>query len=484
MSELHYLSAGQLAEKLRNHEIGARELLEHFLGRVEKYNDKLNAIIWMDLDAARNRADEADAVLRRGETWGPLTGLPMTVKESFNVAGSPQTWGVPELANNIIDHDGDATLKLKAAGAVIFGKTNVPLKLADWQSFNDIYGTTNNPWDPALTPGGSSVKPAANAAPAPPGLELGSDIGASIRNPAHYCGVFGHKPTWGIVPSAGHNLPQQHDVADIAVCGPLARSAEDLRLELDIIAGPEPIDATPWQLRLPPSRHTSLKDFRVAVMLNDPNAEVDLEYQDMLQAIVEKLAGAGATVSDKARPEIDTDRAMEVYIQLLRAATSGGHSDEEVQHIQAAAAETSRGTTDYISQVARAVTMPHTDWLKLNNERAIMRHAWAAFFRDWDILLCPAASSAAWPHDQEGERYQRTINVNNKAQPTTDQLFWAGFSGMAYLPSTVSPAGRTKSGLPVGLQAIAAHGEDHTSIEFCRLTAELIGGFTPPPGYD
>ena len=329
MSELHFATATELAAKIRNREIGAVELLDHFLGRVEKYNPQLNAIIWMDEEGARARAKAADAALARGENWGPLHGLPMTIKESFNIAGSPTTWGRPDHKDNIADSNALYVDRLLGAGANIFGKTNVPINLADWQSFNEIYGTTNNPWDLKLTPGGSSGGSAAALAAGLTGLDAGSDIGASIRNPAHYCGVFGHKPTYGIVPGDGQALPGVFGDSDIAVVGPLARSAEDLALSLDIVAGPNRITATAWQLNLPAPRKTALKDFKVAVMLSDPAAEVEQSYQDCLQGVADALAKAGATVSDSARPDIDTARAFELYILLLRAAASRSATAEQ-----------------------------------------------------------------------------------------------------------------------------------------------------------
>ncbi|SVB67716.1 uncharacterized protein METZ01_LOCUS220570, partial [marine metagenome] len=207
MTELHFASAIELAEKIKLREISAVELLDHFLDRVEKFNPMLNAIIWMDVDSARARARSADDALAKGEDWGPLHGVPMTVKEAFNLAGSPTTWGKPEMKDNIPKSNSVVVDRFLSAGAIIFGKTNVPIDLADWQSFNEFYGTTNNPWDIKLTPGGSSGGSAAALAAGMTGLEAGSDIGASIRNPAHYCGVFGHKPTLGIVPGDGHALP-------------------------------------------------------------------------------------------------------------------------------------------------------------------------------------------------------------------------------------------------------------------------------------
>ena len=237
MTEIHYQSATELMTRLDAREVGARELLEHFLDRVERHNQAINAIIWQDADRARAEANASDRRRAAGEATGPLDGLPVTVKESFDLTGSPTTWGVPEYRDNIADTDSAVVEKYRAAGAVVFGKTNVPLMLSDWQSFNSLHGTCSNPWDLTRTPGGSSGGSAAALAAGLTGLDAGSDIGASIRNPAHYCGVFGHKPTWEIVSGRGQALPGDHAPTDIAVVGPLARSASDLKLALGLLAG-------------------------------------------------------------------------------------------------------------------------------------------------------------------------------------------------------------------------------------------------------
>src|SRR6516165_3119454 len=283
MTEVAFRSAAALAAAIHTREIGSRELLEHYLARVDRHNAALNAIIVTDLERARRRADEADAALARGENWGPLHGLPMTIKESFDVVGMPTTWGLPELKENLPAANALAVDRLLGAGAVIFGKTNVPVMLADSQSYNPVYGTTNNPWDPSLTPGGSSGGAAAALAAGLTGLELGSDIGGSIRNTAHYCGIYGHKSTYGIAPPRGQPLPGNVAASDISVICPLARSADDLALALGIIAGPEPVEAAGWRLDLAPPRGNALSDYRVAVILDDPNCPVDREVQDILQ---------------------------------------------------------------------------------------------------------------------------------------------------------------------------------------------------------
>lgn len=481
---LHYQSAHQLAASIQAKDISAVELLQHFLSRIERHNPKLNAVIWMDAEQALARAAEADAALARGEIWGALHGVPLSLKESYQVAGSPTTWGVPALKDNVTETTAIGAQRLMDAGAIFFAKTNVPIHLADWQSFNEIYGTTNNPWDLTRSPGGSSGGSAAALAAGLTGIEAGSDIGASIRNPAHYCGVFGHKPTFGAIPSRGQSMPGVYAASDISVIGPMARSAADLEVALDAMAGPDLLDDTGWRLELPDAQQTSLKDFRVAVKLNDPNSEVDQAYADQMQGLVEKLAAAGATVNDNAHTDIDTSRLHEVYLMLLRAATSSRLSDDEWAHWADVAAKLGDADLTYLARMARANTLSHRDWLRLNNERHAMRFKFAEFFQDWDILLCPAAASAAFPHDQVGERHDRTISVNDQEVPTTDQLFWAGFSGVVYLPSTVGPAGLQADGLPVGYQAIAGHLRDKTAIRFAQCVEREIGGFIAPKGWD
>ncbi|MBN9268257.1 MAG: amidase, partial [Hyphomicrobium sp.] len=278
MDKLHTKSAVELAELIRTKKASAVEVLEHFLARIEKYNPKLNAIIWMDAERGRKRAREADAALARGEVWGPLHGVPMTIKESYQVPGSPTTWGLPEYKNNITETSALAVERLEKAGVNLFGKTNVPVLLADWQSFNPIYGSTNNPWSTALTPGGSSGGSAAALAAGLTGVEAGSDIGASIRNPAHYCGVFGLKPTYGIIPLRRHSLPNAYAPGDISCVGPLARGAADLDVMLDVMSGADELDEYCWKLELPKAKATSLKGLKVAVKLSDPNCEIDGEY--------------------------------------------------------------------------------------------------------------------------------------------------------------------------------------------------------------
>ena len=355
--------------------------------------------------------------------------------------------------------------------------------LADWQSYNDIYGTTNNPWDLSRTPGGSSGGSAAALAAGLTGLEAGSDIGSSIRNPAHYCGVYGHKPTYGIVPPRGQALPGRVAQGDISVIGPLARSADDLALGLAAMAGADEIDGAGWRLALPaPDPEDAARVQGGGDAERSRTRRWIAEVQARLQALADFLGKKKAKVSLTARPDIDTAEAHRIYVFLLRAATAGRQTPEEFRRN----AEIARGLAPdderYYARMMRANTASHRDWLAANELRHKMRWRWAEFFREWDLLLCPAAASAAFPHDHVGERHDRTIVVNGRRVPTTDQLFWAGYSGVAYLPSTVAPCGFTPGGLPVGVQIVGPQYGDRTCIELARLLEREFQGFRAPAG--
>lgn len=478
-----FLSATEQAKALRAGKVTARDLLNQCLDQYMRHNARLNAIVVTDLDRAKTMATAADKRLRAGKPCGPFDGVPMTIKESFDWTGLPSTWGAPRLRDNIAKADAVAAARMAAAGAVIYGKTNVPLMLADWQSFNDVYGTTNNPWDLTRAPGGSSGGSAVALATGMSALELGSDIGASIRNPAHYCGVYGHKPTWGVVPYRGHFLPGIVNPSDISAPGPLARSAKDLAAMMKILAGADGPEARATTVSLPPAPQKSLKDFRVAIMLSDPVSEVDQPVQDKIAALGAFLGPKVKTLSFTARPAFSAREAMDVYITLLRAATSRRQTEAEFAANAAKVQTFAETDHSYYAEMLRAFVVPHRSWLMISERRNQMRLLWEAFFEDWDVMLCPAAASAAFPHDQKGERHERTITVNGKQVPTTDQLFWAGYSGCFYLPSTVAPLGLTPQGLPTGVQIIARSYGDMTAIRFAELLEKSYCGFTPPPDY-
>ena len=479
-----FLPAHRLAALIRQKKIGCLEALNMYLRRVERYNPKLNAIVVLDSERARKQARAADWALAKGRAAGSLHGVPMTIKESFDVAGLPTTWGRTDLKDNKPQRDALAVQRLKNAGAVLFGKTNVPTLLADWQTFNAIYGTTNNPWDVARVPGGSSGGSAAALAAGLTGLDTGSDIGASIRNPAHYCGLYGHKPTFGICTSQGQILPPYSRESDMAVIGPLARSARDLEIAVKAIAGPDEIDGIGWHLELPKAPKKTWKQWRIGVLLDAPNAPVDDSVQARINTLADFLGKQGAKVSTTARPDIDLAQAHAVYFRLLRAATSRSLTDEMFARNQATAKKARADDESYPALMARGNTVYHREWLYLNETRHQMRLRWAEFFRQWDLLLCPTAATPAFPHNQLGERWERMVMVNGTPQPSTTQMFWAGYSGMCYLPSTVAPAGVTSEGLPVGVQIVGPQYGDLTCIAFAQLLEREYQGFVAPAGYD
>jgi amidase len=483
MTNASFKGALALATDIRSRRVGCVELLDYFWKRTERFNPKLNAIVVDDLDRARIRARAADEAIARGEIWGPLHGLPISVKESFDVIGLPTTWGIPELKNNCPSTNAVAVDRLLEAGAIIFAKTNVPTLLANWQTFNPIYGTTNNPWNLSLSPGGSSGGSAAALAAGLTSLECGSDIGGSIRNPAHYCGVYGHKCSYGIIPMTGQLYPGNVAPVDFFVTGPMARSAADLEIALSVMAGPDSLDGVGWQLSLPPPGYTKLSELRIALIFDNPNSHVDHQVQDQLSALADHLSRSGATVSDSARPDLDFTELNDLYVHLLRAATSRTQTIATFEHNLQAARSLNQDDRSYFGKMVRGNTLYHKDWLELDERRHRMRCKWGNFFRDFDILLCPAAASAAQPHDQLGERFRRSIVVDDARLPATDQLFWAGIATFAGLPATVAPIGLTSSGLPAGVQVIAAGYHDYTCINFAKLLEKEYYAFVPPPGY-
>ena len=483
MNNLCLASASQLARQLRNREVSSVELLQAHWEQLRRLNPALNAVVVLQEDVALQRARAADEALARGEVWGPLHGLPMTVKEAFDVTGLPTTWGFEKHRHNRASANATAVQRLLDAGAVIYGKTNVPVALADWQSFNPVYGTSNNPWEVARSPGGSSGGSAAALAAGLCALELGSDIGSSIRNPAHYCGVYGHKPTWGVVPSQGHQLPGDvcADATDIGAIGPMARSAHDLTLALDVLTSPlscfGPLGRTPaaWRDNGQPARR-----MRVAVMLDDPRAPVDALVRQALERLVDFLRREGVQVSTTTQP-VPSQAAWEVAIPMLRGALCGHLSDEEFVLACEQAARSPGPATEFPAAHWKALTQTHRDWLRTNEQRSAMRLQWAAFFERWDLLIQPIAATPAVLHNHHGYRWERMLSVNGQPQPQTTQTFWAIYSGMVGVPSTAVPLELSPEGLPVGAQIIGPVFGDPMCLRFARWLEEAYRAFVPPP---
>ena len=478
--DLAFRPAMELAELVRSGAISSVELTRHCIGRIERYDGDINAVVVRTFERALEDAAAADAALARGEACGPLHGLPLTIKESYVMQDTPATWGIEAQRDNVAHADGLAVSRFRAAGAHFLGKTNVPVDLADVQSYNPIYGTTSNPWNLERTPGGSSGGSAASVAAGFSPLEAGSDIGGSIRTPAHFCGVFGHKPTWGIVPMSGHEVVPGVPDPDLSVCGPLARDAGDLALALDVMAGPTEREATGWRLELPGPGFRELSGLRVAVWANEDIAPVSAETVSRVQRVADVFARLGATVSDTARPDFDVRKAQLVYQNLLTAVMSSGQPVSQIEKMRERVVTLDPADMSTDAIVARASIMSHREWIRHDFRRERLRRAWDAFFRDWDVLVCPQFAVPAIPHDHK-PLAERTTLVDGEARPYMESAFWSGLVVASYLPSTCLPTGPSSEGLPIGVQIVGAPYRDHTTIECARQIANETGGFLPPP---
>jgi amidase len=367
----------------------------------------INAVVVRDFERARAAAKDADAALARGERR-PLLGLPMTVKEQFNVAGLPTTWGNPKFRDWRPEADALTVQRLKAAGAVVLGKTNVPLELTDWQSYNEIYGTTNNPWDLSRTPGGSSGGAAAALAAGFVPLELGSDIGGSLRAPAHYCGVFAHKPSLDLVPQRGSGPPGTPAVpvrGDLSVVGPLARSAVDLALELDVLAGPDEwSEGIGYKLALPPPRYDKLDGFRALLVDTHPLCPTAKSIGTALDGMADRLGKLGCRVVRDSPKLPDLARTARVYTELSLAFFGTDLPAEARERAEVAAKSLSPDDESLAAYRVRGLTMSHPDWVRANRLCSGLRQQWQSLFQEVDVVLCPAMPTPAFPHDHSPQR--------------------------------------------------------------------------------
>jgi amidase len=452
-------SAADAARMLRRGEVGARELAELLFARIDSVNPALNAVVELRREAALREAAAADVALARGDEVGPLHGVPMTVKDSFNVAGLHTTWGNPAFKEFVADADATVVRRLARAGAIVVGKTNVAFMLGDFaQTANELYGVSSNPWDTARTPGGSSGGAAAAVAAGMAFLEYGSDLVGSIRIPASFCGVYGLRPSVGTVPLTGFQPPgppaPPSEMLYMSAVGPLARSAGDLRTALRATGGAEGLAAKAYAWTLPPPRHTRLEDFRVGVVLDHQSAPVSAEVGTVLSDAVDALARAGATVVEGWPDGVDPVRQAESF---------GFHVG-----------------------LFFAFQQPDGDFAPLaqvvdhEQRRMAARAAWGRYFDDVDVFVCPANFTAAFPHDARPFE-ERTVATPEGERPYQDQAFWISHASLPGLPAVAAPAGRTPAGLPVGAQLLGPLHEDDTAITFAELLGEVAGGYEPPP---
>jgi amidase len=444
------------AAAIRRGDLGAVELLDAQLARIERLDPQVNAVCTLSIDDARVSASAADEATARSHSWGPLHGVSVTIKDAIATAGIRSTGGSTALLDHVPHDDATVVAAIKNAGAIVFGKTNVPLWSGNFQTFNEMFGTTNNPWDLTRVPGGSSGGAAAAVACGMSSFEIGTDIGGSVRVPSAFCGVFGHKPSFGVIPTLGYLDEPNGGVteSDVNVFGPIARSAADIEMLFRLLAGPTPDRAAGWRLDLPAADMTDLRSLRVATWFDEPSVPMDDEMTATLNGVADRLVEAGASVDRAARPQFDFAETWNNGNWLIGAACDISLRERDVSH---------------------------NEWLHNDRERARRRLRWAEFFEHVDVLLCPITLTPAFPHQQDDTWATRTIVVNGIVLPYLTLEAWPALIGSAYLPSTSTPVGHTAAGLPVGVQVVSPYLHDYRSIKVAGLISDLVDGYGVPP---
>ena len=475
-------SASKLRASLLKRDFSARDLLAATLAAIERLNPALNAVVQMDVAAAWRTAAESDARISRGEAR-PLEGLPVTIKDCFEAAGMATAVGAPALRDYVPKEDASVVARLRRAGAIVLGKTNVPLMTGDFQTTNTIYGTTNNPWNLDLSPGGSSGGAAAAVATGMSALEVGSDLAGSIRWPAHCCGIFGLKTTWNLVATYGHipPLPEMRleRNPELLVAGPLARSARDLALALDVLAGPR--DPSMPTRPLAPARETSPKGLRVALWLDEPFAPVDTTVAEAVRKAAIMLEKEGAIVEPAARPAFSFEEAWEVGAVLVHALIGVGLPEKIRERLAAKDHDFLTGDLSHRALQARGMRLSTPDFIDIQARRQRLQKEWARFFERFDVVLCPPSPTGAIKHDERPDPHARFIEVNGVQRPYFDLMLWACLATGAGLPAAVAPVMLGADGLPRGVQIIAASGADRMAIACAEMLEDLGGRFTAPP---
>ena len=483
MSLSPYATAAELSAALTERKVSSLELTEAQIARVEQLDGPINAVCVKTYDRARAAAKAADERLAKGER-GPLLGVPMTIKESYNLTGTPTTWGFPASRDFTPAEDALAIQRVERAGAVILGKTNVPLGLGDWQSYNDIYGVTNNPYDLDRTPGGSSGGSSAALAAGFGALSLGTDIAGSLRVPAHFCGIFAHKPTHDLCPPRGHlppGAPPLPGSVDLSVIGPMARSAADLEALLDVIAGPDPVDmGVGYRLALPPARHARIADYRILALAQHPLGASDACVAGAIGSLAEKLARVGARVAYRSDLLPNLEACAPLFLQLLYATLASRWPDEAFASIAKQAETLAPDDHSLDAEVARGAVVGYRGWTVANARRKGIRAQWRRLFQDFDAVIAPITQTPAFAHDHEPDQGKRRIVVNGAPVDYFTQSLWPGVATLPGLPATALPIGRSPEGLPIGAQIIGPWLEDRTPLALAGLIEREFGGFEPP----
>lgn len=458
MDSIVFAPAHRIATAIRDRAVSAVEVLEAHLAQIERHNGKLNAVVTLDADGARARAAAADEATARGESWGPLHGVAVVLKDGHETKGMRTVAGMEAHAGHVPAEDGAVSARLKAAGAIVLGKTNVPPRLRDVQANNPVFGRTNNPWALDRTPGGSSGGASAAVAAGLAPFDIGSDLGGSIRLPAHFCGVYGLKPTERTVSLAGHLADPPGMTRNFRIMfthGPIARDVDDLDLALRVIAGPDRSDPEVPPMPLPEPGAVRLEDLRVAFAPSFPGSPVQAEISAAVVRFAGSLPGLVAEVGE-ALPEIDFAAERRLFSDLTDGLSFAIYPPKEGRpHLTLAA------------------------FLALLDRRDRVIAAWERFFDDWDVFLCPPAVTTAFTHRRMGE----AVEVDGVERPYWTLLDYTSPFNLTGHPAGVMPLGFDRAGLPIGLEAVTRRWQDLRLLAIMKLLAARTDGFVRPPGY-
>lgn len=482
-NNVNYKSALELVSALANKHISSVQLLEETLSRIEVEDKKINAITTRDFERARIAAKEADAAIARGERK-PLLGLPMTVKESFNIVGLTTSWGSQQFKDWLPDSDSLVISRLKSAGAIIIGKTNTPCMLADYQTYNDIHGITNNPWNLNYTPGGSSGGSAAALAAGFVALELGSDLAGSLRVPAHYCGVYAHKPSSDLIPLRGAGFPTSPVTTakvDFAVAGPMARTASDLALALDVLAGPDELaDGVGYKLSLPQPKHNQLKDFRVLILDQHPLYPTEIVISKAIDNLAVRLKNCGVNISRSHSLLPNLSEITRNYSSLLASRMTANMPADVYLKMEAEAKKLSKDDDSLTACYLRGVAMNHREWLLATKIRDQLRMQWKQLYNEFDLVICPVMPTVAFPHDHSPNHEARQLFIDGVKVSYSHQYIWVCIATLFGLPATAAPIDFSENDLPIGIQIIGDYLQDLTTIKFAELLEAEWGRFPSP----
>jgi amidase len=492
MNKLTFLTASELADLIRDRHLSSQEVLEAHLSCIAIHNSSINAIVTLDEEGTCQRAKAADEALARGEIWGPLHGVPVTIKDVFETAGMRTTSSLKPLAGYVPQKDATVVARLRQAGAIILGKTNTPEMAGDEQTNSPLFGRTNNPWNLERTPGGSSGGSAAAVASGMSPLDIGSDIGGSVRNPAHFCGVFSLKPSDYRVPFTGHIPPPPGSkgrglLRYFLTPGPLARSVQDLRLALRIIAGP---DERQWEVPpvpLEPATQRNLHELRIA-WSDDFGIPTSNEIRAALANLASELTRLGCHVERCNPPEFDFVQALQVYGVLKEAALTVRSTPLHLPGIVwRSIAELIPSTNPTARGLLRGAGTNLRDYATALSQRDVFIAKMERFLDGWDAWLCPVAALPAYPHlpsQNPIEQLRATVEVDGQQIPyLLATSMYTGVFNLTGNPVVVLPLARTKEGLPIGLQMVGKRWGDMDLLAVVEQLARVTGDFQPPPGY-